>query len=122
MLKVFFNELQWMQKTGVKMTIFEWDTRIHREYDFREYDGTVSGRGGTDPTEFLETVSERKFDCVITFTDMYFANITKQYRMPMLWVVDRGGYDFADNDQWPCEDGIIMKVNKDRDGFEVVRR
>ena len=123
MLNVFFNELYWIEKTGTKMTIFEWDTKVNREYDFRDYDGTVSGRGGTDPTEFLETVAERKFDCIIVFTDLYFAPIKDRYNIPMLWVVDRNGYDYGfDKEEYPVQEGIIMKVNKARDGFEVVRR
>jgi predicted metal-dependent peptidase len=121
MLGVFFNELRWIDKTGTKMTVFEWDTQVNREYDFHEFDGTVSGRGGTDPTDFLETVSERKFDCVIIFTDLYFSNIEKDYNMPMLWICDRGGYSFGNDYDFPVKEGIIMKVNDERDGFEVVR-
>jgi predicted metal-dependent peptidase len=98
MLQLFFSELKWMEKTGTKITIFEWDTKVHREYDFKEFDGNVQGRGGTDPTEFLETVSERKFDCVITFTDLYFSPIKKDYNMPMLWVCDRGSYSWYNED------------------------
>lgn len=123
MLETFFSELHWIEKTGTKMTVFEWDTQVNREYDFKDYDGTVSGRGGTDPTDFLEKVSERKFDCVIVFTDLCFSPITKNYNMPMLWVMDNGGYDWYDNvHEYPVSDGIIMKVNKSRDGFDVVRR
>lgn len=122
MLKLFFNELYWMEKTGIKITVFEWDTKINREYNFKDFDGTVTGRGGTDPTDFLETVSERKFDCVITFTDLYFSPITKNYNLPMLWVCDRGGWYNSEDDDYPVNDGIIMKVNKNRDGFDVVRR
>ena len=70
-----------------------------------------------------EEVSERKFDCVITFTDLFFAPIKEDYNIPMMWVVDRSGYDFYyNNDDYPVEDGIILKVNKQRDGFDVVRR
>ena len=120
MLKMFFSELRWIDKTGTKMTVFEWDTQVNREYDFHDFDGTVSGRGGTDPTDFLEKVSERKFDCVITFTDLYFSNVEQKYNIPMMWVCDRGGWGY-DNDDYPVSEGIIMKVNDTRDGFEVVR-
>lgn len=119
MLRMFFSELHWIDKTGTKMTVFEWDTQVNREYDFHDFDGTVTGRGGTDPTDFLEKVSERKFDCMIVFTDLYFAKVENKYNIPAMWVCDRGGYD---GDDYPVDDGIIMKVNKDRDGFEVVRR
>lgn len=123
MLELFFNELHWIDKTGTKMTVFEWDTQVNREYDFSKYDGNITGRGGTDPTDFLEQVSDRKFDCIITFTDLYFAPIAKRYKIPTLWVCDRGGYsghDFDDGD-YPV-DGTIMKINEERNGFEVIRR
>ena len=119
MLRMFFSELRWIDKTGTKMTVFEWDTQVNREYDFHDFDGTVTGRGGTDPTDFLEKVSERKFDCMIVFTDLYFAKVENKYNIPAMWVCDRGGYD---GDDYPVDDGIIMKVNRDRDGFEAVRR
>ena len=121
MLRMFFSELHWIDKTGTKMTVFEWDTQVNREYDFHDFDGTVTGRGGTDPTDFLEKVSERKFDCMIVFTDMYFSKVENKYNIPAMWVCDRGGYEGRDDD-YPVDDGIIMKVNRDRDGFEVVRR
>lgn len=116
MLKLFFNELYWIEKTGVKITVFEWDTEIHREYDFKEFDGTVEGGGGTDPTDFLEEVSKRKFDCIITFTDFYFSEIKKRYNIPMMWVVD-GYYE----NHYPVKEGLIMKVNETKDGFELVK-
>ena len=121
MLRMFFSELHWIDKTGTKMTVFEWDTQVNREYDFHDFDGTVTGRGGTDPTDFLEKVSERKFDCMIVFTDLYFSKVENKYNIPAMWVCDRGGYD-GYGDDYPVEDGIIMKVNRERDGFEVVRR
>jgi len=124
MLKMFFGELKWMEKSVARMTVFEWDTKVQREYDFSEYDGTVAGRGGTDPNGFLERVSERKFDCVIIFTDMFFEPIKKTYGIPMMWVVDRGGMAGGCDADLPliCEEGIILKVNDSRDGFYAVRR
>ena len=67
----------------------------------------------------MEKVSERKFDCVITFTDLYFSDIEKRYNMPMLWICDRGRY--SEDDNYPVNEGIIMRVNEERNGFEVVR-
>ena len=123
LLNLFFNELHWISKTGTKMTVFEWDTQVNREYDFSEFDGKVTGRGGTDPTDFLEKMSERKFDCAIIFTDLYFSDIEKEYGVPLLWVADNdcigeGGY----GGHIPVREGTILKVNKDRDGFEMVER
>lgn len=123
LLNLFFNELHWISKTGTKMTVFEWDTQVNREYDFSEFDGKVTGRGGTDPTDFLEKMSERKFDCAIIFTDLYFSDIEKEYGVPMLWVADNDyiGRD-GDYGHIPIKEGMILKVNKERDGFELVDR
>lgn len=118
-LKMFFNELDWMAKTNIHIQVFEWDTQINREYDYRDYDGCVSGRGGTDPIPMLEEMEERKYDCVIMFTDFGFAEITKSYSYPILWVVTDCWWD---DDYIPAKEGIIMKINKDKDGFELVRR
>lgn len=120
MLNLFFNELTWMEKTGTKITVFEWDTQVNREYPFSEFDGTVSGRGGTDPTDFLEKVSERKFDCIIIFTDLYFSPIAKRYGIPMMWVIDSG----YDDEQCfnTVQEGIVMKINEEKNGFNVIRR
>ena len=116
MLSLFFNELEWINKSGNKITVFEWDTRIQREYDFRDFDNEIQGGGGTDPTEFLETVSERNFDCAIVFTDLYFSKITEDYRLPVLWVA----LTECSPSSFPVE-GVIMAVNAARDGFDVIR-
>lgn len=117
MLKMFFSELDWMSKVGTKMTVFEWDTKINAEYDFRYYEGVVTGRGGTDPIPALEEICSRRFDCLIMFTDFGFDKIKEEYNIPILWVVDNNGYDSS---YIPVEDGIILKVNDDRDGFSLV--
>ena len=117
-LQLFFNELYWIEKTGSRMTVFEWDTRILREYDFKDYDGTVSDGGGTDPTDFLETVSLRKYDCAVIFTDLCFAPVEKDYHLPMLWVATS---DLDWQNELPVQ-GTILKVNKSRDGFQLLRQ
>lgn len=124
MLDLFFSELRWMDKTGTKMRVFEWDTQVNREYSFSEFDGTVTGRGGTDPTDFLKKAAEGKYDCIITFTDLEFSPITEEYsNIPMLWVVcNRWAIEHMDSLYENVPSGIIMVVNEERDGFEVVRR
>lgn len=120
MLGLFFSELEWMSKTGTKITVFEWDTRVNKEYDFKDFDGTVTGRGGTNPIPVLEEVSGRRFDCLIMFTDLGFAKIEDHYGIPMLWVVDIYGYCGFEKANIPVRDGIILKMNHDRDGFELL--
>jgi hypothetical protein len=59
---------------------------------------------------------------VIVFTDLEFAPIKDEYNVPMLWVVFNNwryaGESLYDN----VPSGIIMRVNAEKDGFEVVRR
>ena len=120
-IKLFFSELYWMSKTGAQITVFEWDTQVRREYDFEDYDGTIQGRGGTDPTDFLDTVEKRKFDCAIIFTDLFFGKITKDYHYPMLWVqVSDCDYEYSEED-CPVK-GTILRVNREHDGFDVLHR
>ncbi len=117
-IQIFFNELYWVEKTGSRMTVFEWDTKVRREYDFKDYDGTVKGGGGTDPTDFLETVSRRKFDCALIFTDLYFEPSGEDYRLPMLWidVSDRDG-----REDFPVQ-GASLKVGESHDGVLLLRQ
>jgi len=121
-IRLFFSELEWMKKSNTRMTVFEWDTKVNREYPFKQWDGTVSGRGGTDPVPALDLMSERKFDCIIMFTDFGFSNIEKKYGIPMMWVVTNPYTDVSDDDYIPVAEGMIFKINKDQDGFEVVRQ
>lgn len=117
MLKLFFSEMEWMVKSNSRLTVFEWDTKVNREYDFRDFDGTVMGRGGTDPIPALDEISERRFDCLIMFTDFGFDTIKKEYNIPILWVVD---YNYLWSDKIPVSTGTVLKLNKDKDGFEQI--
>jgi predicted metal-dependent peptidase len=63
MLTIFFAELESIAKTNTKMTIFEWDTKVQRKYDFRDFDGQVKGRGGTDANTALSEIAEENYGC-----------------------------------------------------------
>lgn len=86
-LCLFMNELRWIEKEGARLHVFECDTRIVRDYPFKQFDGKVQGRGGTDLEPVLERVSKEKFDALIFFTDFYTSKIEKDYRIPTLWVL-----------------------------------
>lgn len=121
-IRLFFSELEWMKKANTKMTVFEWDTQVNREYPFKQWDGTATGRGGTNPVPALEMMSERKFDCIIMFTDFGFEKIEKRYGIPMMWVVTDPYTDFNEDSYIPVSEGMIFQINKDHDGFEVIRQ
>ena len=86
-LCLFMNELKWIEKEGSYIHVFECDTHITRDYPFKNFDGKVEGRGGTDLEPVLERVSKEKFDALIFFTDFYTGKIEKDYRIPTLWVL-----------------------------------
>jgi predicted metal-dependent peptidase len=86
-LALFFNEIRWIWKNGAVVTVFEADCQVCAEYKFKgKFAGQVHGRGGTDLEPVLKLV-ERKYDALIYFTDFYAPKISKQYRMPILWVL-----------------------------------
>jgi len=68
----FFNELHHIHKTGVKISVVEGDTQIHRVY---EYNGKapefIQGRGGTYMSPIIEFYNEnhKKYNTLIILTD-----------------------------------------------------
>ena len=103
-LALFMNELKWIEKEGAYLHVFECDTKIVRDYPFREFDGKVQGRGGTDLEPVLERVSKEKYDALIFFTDFYTSKIDTDYHVPTLWVLSENTmsreqfpYDFPGN-------------------------
>lgn len=103
-LCLFMNELRWIEREGAKLHVFECDTRIVRDYPYKQFDGKVQGRGGTDLEPVLKRVSEEKYDALIFFTDFYTGKIETNYRVPTLWVLSENTmtreqfpYDFPGN-------------------------
>jgi len=109
-LMMFFNELYWIDKNGANITVFECDTQIHREYPYSQFDGNISGRGGTDLEPVLERVSNDKFDALIFFTDFYTSEIKKNYGIPCLWVLSECSMS---REEFPYKWGHFIKVNHD---------
>lgn len=117
-LEMFFKELKGIESAGADVTVFEWDTKIQREYPLRKFDGTVAGRGGTDPSEFLSEIGKRKFDCAVVFTDLGFDKQERLPGIPLMWVLDEDPW--YDNGNLPVPRGAILKM--DGDSFAVLRR
>lgn len=87
-LKMFFSELYWISKSGAKITVFECDMTIGKEYPFEDLDlSKISGGGGTDLEPVIKEASKRKFDALIYFTDAFAPKIVEDYRIPVLMVV-----------------------------------
>ena len=120
MIGLFFNELHWISKTNSKITIFEIDTEIQREYPFSQWTGKeVSGRGGTDLEPLLEEVCNRHFDALIFFTDMGTPRFKCQnYPIDTMWVINSGEYNSID--EMPYQRGVFLKLSDSGDSFEVI--
>jgi len=106
-LKVFFNEIKWLHKSGVKITILEADTIVQRTYKFKgKFDGIVGGRGGTNLEPALAEV-EGKYDAAIYFTDFEAGRVSRKYRIPTLWVLTTD----MDKSRWPYPWGRHIKID-----------
>lgn len=120
MISLFFDELYWISKSNVEITIFEIDTEIKREYPFSEWTGKeVMGRGGTDLEPLLREVSDRRFDALIFFTDMGTPKFEERYRIPTMWVLNNSYYNTIA--EMPTQDGIFFKLSDDGESFEYLQ-
>lgn len=122
MLQIFFSELDAIAKTNTKMEVFEWDTKVHRRYDFRDFDGCVQGRGGTDPIPALEEITAENYDCIIMFTDFGFSDIKDEYGVPILWVVNNCWGGSWEGRHLPINEGIVLEFDEQEETFKLVNR
>lgn len=106
-IAAFFNEIRWIWRNGSDVTIIEADTQVERSYSFRgKFDGTITGRGGTNLEPALKKAEEDRFDVAIYFTDFYAPEISRRYRLPVLWVLSNP----PEQDQWPAQWGKAVTI------------
>ena len=108
-LKMFFSEIQWIAKGNSNVTVFECDAQIQREYSFREFDGSVKGRGGTDLEPVFKEASERHFDALIYFTDAFAPKVKENYSIPVLLVVNNSYFN-GQKEAIPYPADIVFQV------------
>jgi len=109
-LAIFFNEIKWLWKNGVTVTVYEADCAVCAVYKYKgKFTGKVHGRGGTNLEPVLKE-TEGKYDALIYFTDFEAPTITKRYRIPILWVLrsDMGP------DRYPYKWGRCIRINNDK--------
>jgi predicted metal-dependent peptidase len=107
-LKIFFNEIRWVWKNGAIMVVYEADCTVQAVYAFKgKFTGKVHGRGGTDLEPVLREV-EGKYDALIYFTDFYAPHVSRQYKIPTLWVLHTG----VTRDQYPAKWGRHIKITE----------
>jgi len=87
LLNIFFNEIYWIWKNDVNITIYEADTKIQNKYKYKgKFTGKIHGRGGTNLEPILKE-TEKKYDALVYFTDFYAPRINKKYNIPILWIL-----------------------------------
>ena len=104
------------------MTVFEWDTTVQRKYDFRDFDGCIKGRGGTDPIPALKEMTSEKYDCIIMFTDFGFFDIKEEYGVPILWIVNNYWGGSWEGKHMPINEGIVLEFYEQEGTFKLVNR
>jgi len=71
-LKEFMNEIHYIYKTGVDITVVQCDTTINSIMSYKnKLEMTVSGRGGTEFDPVLEyfNLNQKKYTSLVYFTD-----------------------------------------------------
>lgn len=93
-LQEFFSEIEYVYKTGARITILECDTRIN---SIVEYDGKkipeIKGRGGTDfnpPVDYYKE-HRKEYASLVYFTDGE-APLPTNRPTGMVWVISSVGY------------------------------
>ena len=92
-LNDFFSEIYYLYKTGLQVTVLEFDTKIQNQW---EYKGNlknipIKGRGGTDANEVIEYYKKhREYSACVIFTDGYLdLNLPKCQQL--IWVITKDG-------------------------------
>lgn len=110
-LEEFFSEIYHIWKAGAKITIVECDSKINRIYDYNgKWDGTVSGRGGT---EFYPVIDEylknrKDYSTLIYLTDGE-CTIPDNCPNNMIWIISSNG---RQDYEYPGKVLLIPKNNE----------
>lgn len=119
-IEMFFNELYWMSKEQCDITVFECDTKIHRETPFSQFDcANVVGRGGTDLEPVFKEATERNFDALIYFTDAEAPKLKNDYSIPTMLVLNKYSWH-SKLETLPCKCLYALKIHSE-DNVEILR-
>ena len=88
-LNQFFTEIERIHKTGVEITVIEFDTKVNGVFDFNpKREIKIHGRGGTHFAPALEKCEELEVDGIIFFTDGGDCYTdAKKPKIPILWAL-----------------------------------
>lgn len=92
-LKDFFSEIHHIWKTGVNVTVVEFDTKIQNIFEYKgQQNIKVHGRGGTDATSAIEYYKQHHdFSSCIIFTDGYLSTFKLPICQSLIWVITKNG-------------------------------
>lgn len=92
-LKDFFSEIHHIWKTGVNVTVVEFDTKIQNIFEYKgQQNIEVHGRGGTDATSTIEYYKQHHdFSSCVIFTDGYLSTFKLPICQSLIWVITKGG-------------------------------
>lgn len=90
----FFSEITHIYKAGAAVEILEFDHGIQRHYPYQgKWDGSISGRGGTEFSEPIRWFNERKnlYSAFVLFTDGYASTENLRPAKEMIWIITSSG-------------------------------
>lgn len=92
-LKDFFSEIHHVYRSGVNVTVVEFDTKIQKVFEYKDKPNIeVHGRGGTDCTEVITYYKQHHdFSSCIIFTDGYLSTFKLPICQSLIWVIAKNG-------------------------------
>ncbi len=107
----FMAELEFISKTGAKMTLLHCDAAIAKVEEYSKQNSVkVYGRGGTDfdpPVQYMNK-NKSKYTCLVYFSDGACSPPSIKTTKPILWVMTRGEREQYKDQKFPG-DVVIMK-------------
>lgn len=107
----FFTEIEHLYKSGVQVTIVEFDTRIHTRFEYKgkKTEIQIGGRGGTEATEvFNFYLANPSYSTLVMFTDGYLGISGLPKAANCVWVITSNG----NHQNYPGQVCYIPKNNK----------
>ena len=89
----FFAEIKHIYKSGVQVTVAEFDTQIQKVFEFKGTQNiTIAGRGGTNAICVINYFKENrnKYTTLVIFTDGYLSTFNLPKCNP-IWIITHNG-------------------------------
>lgn len=92
-LAEFFSEINYIYKSGVKVTVVECDTEIRNIFEYKGSQNIeINGRGGTELKPVIEYYnSHKEYSVCVMFTDGYLFSFNLPKCNNLIWVISHNG-------------------------------